>query len=185
MEIVVRGKHFDVPEHVEERARTKLVRLEHYLPALRDAAVEVDFTHEKAKEPGQRYLIRVTVSGHGVHLQADERAAKPEAAVDQAVRVLTGQARKHKERLYERGRTRTAKEAAGSAPVEPDNAALLANRIVRVKRFAIKPMTKAEAVEQMEALAHSFYLYHDADEEQFALLYRRKDGDYGLIVPEF
>ncbi len=192
MEITVRGKHFDVPEQVEERARRKLGRLANYLPLLADAAVEVDLTREKAKEPDRRYVVRVTVSSRGVHLQAEERAAQPAAAVDQAVQVLSRQARRHKERLYERGRTRAAKETAAlessveldegeeEADAEPEAPATVA----RVKRFAIKPMTTEEAAEQMEALGHDFFLFYDAEAEQFALLYRRRAGDYGLIIPE-
>jgi putative sigma-54 modulation protein len=56
--------------------------------------------------------------------------------------------------------------------------------VVRVKRFAIKPMTVEEAAEQMEALGHDFFLFYDAEAEQFHLLYRRRAGDYGLIIPE-
>jgi putative sigma-54 modulation protein len=192
VEITVRGKHFDVPEHVEERARRKLGRLARYLPLLEDAAVEVDLTHEKAKEPDRRYLVRVTMSGRGVHLQAEERAAQPATAVDQAAQVLGRQARRHKERLYERGRTRAPKQTTGidsSLESEMGEEGLEEESesktpVVRVKRFAIKPMTVEEAAEQMEALGHDFFLFYDAEAEQFHLLYRRRAGDYGLIIPE-
>jgi putative sigma-54 modulation protein len=192
VEITVRGKQFDVPEHVEERARRKLERLARYLPILGDAAVEVDLTQEKAKEPDRRYVVRVTVSGRGVHLQAEERAAQPAAAVDQAAQVLGRQARRHKERLYERGRTREAKETAGVASSlesemgeeGSEEGSESRTPVARVKRFAIKPMTTEEAAEQMEALGHAFFLFYDAEAEQFHLLYRRRAGDYGLIIPE-
>ena len=190
MEIIVRGKHYEVPDHVEQRARRKLGRLEHYLPLLRDAAVEVDLTQEKAKEPDHRYLVRVTVSSHGVHLQAEERAARPEAAIDLAARVLVGQARRHKQRLYRRGRGRLSEEVAAqvtepAAAPEPEDEGLAASgRVGRVKRFLVKPMTAAEAIEEMELLGHDFFLFFDAEAEQYALLYRRRAGDYGLIIPE-
>ncbi|MDZ4278826.1 MAG: ribosome-associated translation inhibitor RaiA, partial [Dehalococcoidia bacterium] len=111
MEITVRGQHFHVNERIEEHARKKLERLQRYLPLLREGAAEVDLTHEQTKEPDARYLVRVTVSGRGVHLQTQERAAQPEAAIDLAAQVLGRQARRQKERLYERGRDPTAKEA--------------------------------------------------------------------------
>ncbi len=184
--IVVRGKHFDVPPQIEERAREKLLRLSHYLPLLEDAAVEVDLTHEKAKEPQLRFVAHVIVSAHGVHLQAEERAAQLEKAVDQAAQVLTRQARQHKERLYERGRPMKAKPrpAAKARAAKVARPPSPAGEVARVKRFAVKPMSAAEALAQMNALGHDFFLFHDADLDQVALLYRRHAGDYGLIVPE-
>jgi putative sigma-54 modulation protein len=141
--------------------------------------------HEKAKEPDQRYVVRVTVNGHGVHLQAEEHAAKPEVAVDLAAHAITRQAERHKERLYRRGRQRGAKEAAaGPVTVEDEETRSVMEKVARVKRFAVKPMTTVEAVEQMELLGHDFFLFHDADLERIAVLYRRRAGDYGVIIPE-
>jgi putative sigma-54 modulation protein len=180
MDIIVRGKHYDVPAAVEERARRKLDRLEHYLPLLKDAACEVDMAHEKAKEPHLRYVVHVTISAHGVHLQAEERAEKPETAIDQAAQALSRQARDHKDRLYERGRTRVPKEATAQVA----GAAQDDEGVARVKRFPLKPMTLAEAREQMETLGHAFFVFHDADADELSVLYRRRAGDYGLIVPE-
>ena len=183
MEVIVRGKHFQVPPPVEERARRKFSKLSHYLPRLADAAVEVDLVHEKAKEPDERYVVRVTVSGPGIHLHAEERAAQPETAVDQAAHALTRQAERHKERLYARKRQRSpravraALEPAAPEPERPE-------RVGRIKRLALKPMTISEALEQMEGLGHDFFIYHDADEEGVAILYRRRAGDFGLIIPE-
>jgi len=185
MQVIIRGKHFRVPEQIEERARTKLAKLSHYLPMLEDASVEVDLTHQKAKEPEQRYLVRVIVSGRGVHLQAEEHAAEPETAVDAAARVITRQVERHKERLYGRGRhsQRGAKEAAAQ-PIKDEETSPRVDKVARVKRFAVKPMSASEAVEQMELLGHDFFLFHDADLERIAVLYRRRAGNYGVIIPE-
>jgi putative sigma-54 modulation protein len=186
VEIVVRGKHFSVPDEIEERARRKLAKLDHYLPALSDASVEVDLSHEKAKEPAQRYLAHVRVSGHGVHLETREHASKPEAAIDLAARVLTAQARKQKELLYGRARSRATRRAAprvaGVATKEEPSAVM--GRIGRTKRFDVKPMTPQEAIAELEAIGHEFFLFYHAGLDQYAVLYRRRAGDYGLIVPE-
>jgi putative sigma-54 modulation protein len=182
MEVIVRGKHFEVPDHIEERARTKLGKLSHYLPALQDALVEVDLTHEKAKDPDRRYLVRVIVSGHGVHLQAEEHAKEPETAVDAVAHVVTRQAERYKERLY--GRGRRGEKAATAEPAEAEATTSNEDRVARVKRFPVKPMSTSEAVEQMELLGHDFFLFHDADAERIAVLYRRRAGDYGVIIPE-
>ena len=190
MDITVRGKHFAVPVEVEERARQKFGRLDHYLPLLTDAVVEVDVARERTKEPERRFVVRVTVSGSGVHLRTEERAARPEAAVDQAARVLAEQARRHKQRLYGRSRTTLAKEVArqlteSASPAEAkDDESNLLSRVTRIKRFPLKPMTVEEALEQMEGLGHDFFLFFDGEIQQFALLYRRRAGDYGRIIPE-
>ena len=192
MEVTVRGKHLEVSEQVAERAQRKLGRLDRYLPLLRDAVVEVDVAQEKAKEPDRRYVVRVAVRGNGVHLRAEEHASRPEAAIDQASRALTEQARRHKQRLYGRSRTTLPKEVArelvvpagAPEPEDEEEASEVLDKVSRVKRFAVKPMTTEEAVEQMELLGHNFFLFLDADFGQFALLYRRSAGDYGLIIPE-
>lgn len=178
MDITVRGQHFEVPDSVEERARQKLGRLDHYLPLLHDAIVEVDIAHQKAKEPDQRYLVRVTVDGGGAQLRAEEHASTPEVAVDQAARVLAGQARRHKQRLYERGRNK------GAPPAFEGEIEKTARKVSRVKRFAMKPMTMDEALLEIEALGHEFFVFQHAAEGQVAVLYRRRAGDYGLIMPE-
>lgn len=183
MEITVRGKHFDVPDSVEQRARRKLSKLDHYLPLLHDATVEVDIAHEHAKEPKRRYVVRILVSGGGVHLRSEEHAADVGPAVDEAARVVVDQARRHKERLYSRSHARGAKGAAG-AITDAEDEAEVAEQLARIKRFSVKPMTLQDAVNEMEHLGHSFFVYQDADEEQFAVVYRRKGGDYGVILPE-
>ena len=190
VEVTVRGKHVEVPDQVTERARQKLGRLDHYLPLLRDAIVEVDVAQERTKEPDRRYVVHVAVHGNGVHLRAEGRAARPETAIDLAAHVLIEQARRHKQRLYGRSRTTVPKEVAReraepTSPPEPeDDEPEILQKIGKIKRFPVKPMTTEEAVEQMELLGHNFFLFLDADVRQFALLYRRRAGDYGLIIPE-
>lgn len=181
MEITVRGKHFDVPDSVERRARAKLAKLDRYLPRLHDASVEVDISHEHAKEPRQRFYVRMLVSGSGIHLQADQHAADIGPAVDEAARAVVDQARKHKERLTGRSHLKTDKDAAPSSGAGEDERW---ERLARIKRFSLKPMLLQEAVSEMEMLGHEFFVYLDADEEQVGVVYRRKNGDYGVILPE-
>ena len=87
----------------------------------------------------------------------------------------------YKGKLYDKGRGNSLarselSEEVGTAPPSP--------RVVKVKRFAVKPMSVTEAIDQMELLGHDFFLFFNADSEQLNLLYRRKNGDYGLIEPE-
>jgi ribosomal subunit interface protein len=115
VEIVVRGKHFDVPDSVEQRARAKLAKLDRYLSRLQDAAVEVDISHEHAKEPRQRFFVRVLVIGSGIRLHAEEHASDVGPALDEAARAVIDQARKQKERLYKRSHAKGEKQAALAA----------------------------------------------------------------------
>ncbi|MCH7698796.1 MAG: sigma 54 modulation/S30EA ribosomal C-terminal domain-containing protein [Chloroflexi bacterium] len=97
--------------------------------------------------------------------------------MDHAVHVLTRQAERKKARLYSHGRNQRregAPEQSGEPRRSPE----------RVKRFVMKPMTVGEATEQIEALGHDFYVFHHAEEEKVAVLYRRHAGGYGLILPE-
>jgi putative sigma-54 modulation protein len=187
MEITVRGKHFDVPEAAAERARNKLGRLDHFLPLLKDGTVEVDLAHEKSKDPNRRYAVHAFVSANGVHLRAEERAAKLEAAIDQAAHVLAEQARRHKQRLY--GKTRHPSGPAPADTPEPapeleDVSAGILSKIAQVERVLIKPMTVEEAVEQIDLLGREFFVFLEGEAQRFALLYRRPDGQLGLVVPE-
>ncbi len=187
MEVTVRGKHFEVPTLIEQRARRKLGRLDHYLPALQGAIVEADVWHEATKEPERRFVIHVTVSGNGVHLRAEGRAARLEVAVDQASQVLTRQARRHKERLYGRNRNSGLKAAPvpeAAAPPEDEAGEPALSKVGEVRHVAVKPMTVEEAVEQMEALGEEYLLFLEDAGRRFALLRRRRNGDYALIIPE-
>jgi putative sigma-54 modulation protein len=179
MEILVRGKHFDVSKDVEERAEQKLQHLEHYLPLLNDGMCHVDLAYEKSKEPDHRFIVHVNVSAHGIHLQATGHAEQPELAIDHAAHVLVRQARRQKDRIYSHGRSN--EKALPQPRVDTEVTAGVPSR---VKRFAMKPMTVVEAMEQIEALGHSFYVFHHVEEESIAVLYRRNAGGYGMILPD-
>lgn len=187
MEIIIKGKHTAVSDRVKEYARAKVGKLDRYLPNLRDAVVEI--AREGTRSASHRYVVQVTVDSSGTFLRAEERASQPRAAIDQAVDVMARQIRRHKQRLYGRSRSTLAKEVtlrkAAPAEEEPEEEEeLILGKVVRVKRFSIKPMTEEEALEQMELLGHDFFLFLDASTDQYAVLYRRRDGHYGLIIPE-
>ncbi len=118
----------------------------------------------------------MTVQIQGAILRAEERGADMFAAIDKTMDKMRRQASRYKTRRQDRrqrGEEETVPEEEG-APVE----------IVRVKRFEMVPMTPAEAIEQMELLGHLFFLFLNGEDGQINLVYRRKDGGYGLIIPE-
>lgn len=178
MEILINGKHFDVSERVEDRAQDKLQHLEHFLPLLSDGICHVDLAYEKSKEPERRFIVHINVKAHGVHLQATGHADQPETAIDHAAQVLVRQARRQKDRIYSHGRQNE------EMPPPRVDTEVVSGVPARVKRFDMKPMTVVEAMEQIEALGHNFYVFRHAEEERIAVLYRRNSGGYGLILPE-
>jgi ribosome hibernation promoting factor len=187
VELIVRSHHLPLDEPFREYARRKLEKLSRYLPMVSDAVLEV--RKESTRSAEQRYVVQVTVNSNGTWLRAEERAAEPRVAVDLVSDALARQVRRHKDRVYRSGHTghqrgRASVREPAPEPIVEDDDNLVLGRVVREKRFPIQIMSVEEAVEQMELLGHSFFLFHDGDEGGYALLYRRRDGDYGLIRPE-
>lgn len=187
MEIIFRGQHLTISDEFRRYASQHLGKLSRYLP-MADHAI-VDLRREAKGEDG-RYVVQVTLSANGTFLRAEERAFDLIAAVDSTAEALARQIKRFKETKILRSERRINKEeilsqppAEEEEPAPPPGAQLVSGRVVRLKRFAMKPMTEAEAIEQMELLGHNFFLFQDADRDTLALLYRRRDGDYGMILP--
>lgn len=181
MEMEIVGKNLEGWESIQEYVRKKIGKLERYLPKMDETKVEI--REEKTKSPKDRFTVQVTLGSNGTLLRAEERAESVAAAVDAVYEVLTRQIERYKGKLYKRARgVSLAREAA--AEEEANYEEEPAPKVVRVKRFAAKVMSVAEAAEQMELLGHDFFLFVNCDNDKISLLYRRKDGDYGLIEPE-
>jgi putative sigma-54 modulation protein len=188
MEITFRGQHLTVPDDFKTHAGGHLEKLTRHLPMADHATVDV---RREAKGDEGRYVVQVTVSANGTFLRAEERNYDMTAAVDAAVAVLDRQAKRFKERKVLRSERRVDKDRRLPLPPDveaeqrlPPGVEVIEGHVVRIKRFDLKPMTEAEAIEQMEYLGHDFFLFHDADRDETALLYRRRDGQYGMILKE-
>jgi len=185
MELTFRARHVPVTDSLREYTSKKLSRLGRYLPLVDEAVVELG---QEGGENAHRYVVQLTVNCNGTYLRAEERGPRLLAAIDAAADVLSRQVRRFKERSYHSGRRGDAKEAARveGPPVEEGEAEeeLVLGKVMRVKRFAMKPMDEEEAIEQMELLGHDFFLFFDTDANTYALLYRRRRGGYGMIIPE-
>jgi len=191
MELTFRSRHVTVTDSLREYTSRKLSRLGRYLPVVDEAVVELK---QEGGENARRYVVQLTVNCNGTYLRAEERGPVLLPAIDAAADVLSRQVRRYKEKLYHSDKHVKARGAAlaGKAAVpeeveeedEEREEEIVLGRVVRVKRFAVKPMSEEEAIEQMELLHHDFFLFFDADADTHALLYRRREGDYGLIIPE-
>ena len=139
---------------------------------------------------GRAQGVEVTVWCDGLVLRAEETSPDMYTSIDGAVDKLERQIEKYRSRIIEKRRLdesrrrRRAEQAAEKTLAAQGEEPPAAARIVRVKRFAMKPMTPDEAVLQMELLGHMFFVFRHTDSQEINVLYKRRDGDYGLIEPE-
>jgi putative sigma-54 modulation protein len=175
MELSLKGKNLEVTDAVEKHVEQKLGKLDRYLPNI--AEVRVELAQGEAKSAESRYIAQVTIDHKGTLLRGEERAPDIFTAIDAVTDVVTRQIERYKGKLY--GRKKGAPSLREGLAMEE------LGKVVKVKRFLTEPMSVDEAIEQMELLGHNFFFFFNEDTEQFNVLYRRRDGDYGLIQPEF
>ena len=189
MEIQIIGKNgLKITEEAEQYVQKKIGKLQRYLPDLDDVKVEI--VQEKTKSREDSFIVQATLVHKGMLLRGEEKNINIHAAVDAVSEVL--------ERQIERYKGKYQKNAKGSptvrqsVPVEHGITIMgddireksLSSRITKVKHFVIARVTVDEAVEQMELLNHDFFLFVNNDNNVLSLVYRRKNGNYGLIEPE-
>lgn len=167
-------KKVKLPANVHAYAEKKVMKLARYFEE--DAEALVVFSVEK-----NRNNVELTVRGAGTVFRANESTSDMFASIDASIGTIEGQIRKNKTRLARRLRqdafTRTV-EATSFAVEEPEDE----QKIERVKEFYFKPMTREEAILQMNLLDHSFFAFRDEDNGGcFAVVYKRNDGGYGLL----
>ncbi len=178
MELQITGKNIDLLPAVRGYIERKLGKLSRRLPNIIEAKVEI--SEEKTVSPQQRFVVRVTLNSSGTILHGEERGEDLFTAIDKVAAIMSRQIEHYKGKLYEKGRGSSFARSEFSEEAETPPP----RRVVKVKRFAVKPMSVAEATDQMELLGHDFFLFFNADTRKLNLLYRRKDGNYGLIEPE-
>lgn len=195
MEITVSARHTEVSDALREAAVEKIGRLSRFLEGMDRA--EVHFFEERNRRIAAREVCEVVLEGHGHHVRCKVAASDGFAAVDMAVNKLEHQLHKLKSKLQRRGhgaaRSRqVVLDGDGDADHEVARASVTVAldeapdgdagpSIVKVKRHALKPMLPAEAVLQLDLVGHDFYFFTNADTGRAAVLYRRADGDLGLI----
>jgi putative sigma-54 modulation protein len=178
---IVKGKNLDVSDLDRRYVQQKMRRLERLLDDRSEAIVELSV--EKHRSLDDSRIVEVTLVIDGRTVRGAAAAATHRAAVDEVVDKLERQAVEHKERPRERSRSAEPRVLKAAGPGEVAGEPESGPRVVKVKRFAIEPMFEEDAIAQMEELAHSFFIFVNAESERVAILYRRDDGDYGLIEP--
>ena len=193
MELHIHGKNLELDERTRDSVTRKVNRLSRHLPSITTATIELARENTRARD--QRFVAQATLNIDGTVLRGEERGATALAAVDSVIHVVDRRIQRYKGKLYKSEQTRKAGKNvsirdAEVSPVPPpegttdDEIHEALGRVVRLKRFPIKPITLDEAALEMELLGHDFFLFLDSQTEAYNLLYRRRDGDYGLIQPE-
>jgi putative sigma-54 modulation protein len=186
MQLIVQSKNIQVTDRLHEYVEDKVNRLDRYLSAITDARMEL--STEKTRSSEDRQVAQLTVRSKGMMLRAEERSGDIFTSVDMVMDKMKRQIDRYKRKRRGVLRRAQQEEAQASLLSEPDVDEELEEEeegdIVRVKRFSVAPMDPEEAVEQMELLGHDFFVFFNADDGQMNVVYRRRDGDYGLIQPE-
>jgi len=182
MQIIIKGKNVEVTEWLREYVEKKIGRLDKYLPTLSEARVELAV--QKAKSANDRQVAQITIRSNGAILRAEEKSDDMFASIDAVADKLHRQVARFKEKRERRGRAVGGEGVVVQEEVENVVGEDEEPAVVRVKRFLVRPMTEEEAIEQMELLGHDFFLFYNAANDSMNVVYRRKDGDYGLLQPE-
>ena len=164
----------EVTDALRSYAEKRLGRLERQLP---DPQIELQLSAESNPSIKDGHVAEATVRTKGPVLRARESSHDMRASIDQLVDKLERQVTRYREKRGRRRRaSRQAPDEGIPMPEEP--------QIVRTKQFSVKPMTAEEAVLQLELVGHDFFVFRDADSNEVNVVYRRRQGGYGLIEPQ-
>lgn len=176
MQLIIQGKNMEVTDRLREYIEKKVGKLDRYLPTITEARMELSV--ESAKSAKDRQVAQLTVRSKGTLLRAEKRSADMFTSIDAIVDKMYRQIVRYKGKRYDRGR------GPGEMPPVEEFEEEAAPHIVRTKRFQVIPMDEEEAIEQMELLGHDFFIFFNVNTDGINVLYRRKDGNYGLLEPE-
>ena len=171
----IRGKNIEITPALHDYVEKKVGRVTKYFNTVGEITVLLTVTKG-------RHIVEVTVPVEGILLRGEESTMDMYTSIDLVIEKLERQIRKHKTKLERRFRNGGFRMESAVAPVnEADSGEEYP--VVKTKRFAVKPMDVQEAIMQMNLINHEFFVFRDAKTEEVNVVYRRKDGNYGLIEP--
>ena len=186
MQIAVKGRNIPMTEALEQYATKKVERISKFFDDGQSVSrAEVELIHERNPSISEPEIADATLFIDGTVLKAREASADMYASIDRMSDKLERQVRRYRGRQLDRWhgqRKRHALAEAGPVVIEDEEEEREA-RIVRTKQFQMKPMSPEEATLQMELLDHTFFVFTNADTGEINVVYRRRDGNYGLIEP--
>jgi putative sigma-54 modulation protein len=180
MQVKVAGRHMTVTDTTRAYAEEKFGKLAKIYDA-EPIVAEVVLDVRKNRSNPDRFTSEVTIRLKGHVVRAEETSTDMHAAIDLAADKAETQMRKYKTKVVDRRahHATVTKTAPGDAQIAEE----VEPEVVRVKTFDAKPMTEAEAMLQLELLGHDFFVFRHAETDVLNVMYRRNDGDYGLIQP--
>ena len=183
LDVEVYARNMDVTDRINDYVTKKVSKLDRYLPDIEEARVDVAYV-KSARSASDRQVAQITVRGKGFILRSEERADDIIAAFDTALERMQRRIERYKGKHYRgRGDGRSAAEVLQTEAEEESTE--LGPVIVRRKRFTLVPMDEMEALDQMELLGHElFFVFFNVNSNAVNVLYKRRDGNYGLIEPD-
>ena len=183
MDVVIRGKNVKVSKTLRTAAEEHLAKLDRYANGF--ARAEVDFSEERNPRIAENQKCEVLVHVKGHLLKAHASASEPFAALYAVCDKVEHQVKRLKDKRVARHHPRRVRSQRVEMPLleddDEDQQEAQTARIVKTKEFALKPMTSEEAVLQMDLLGHDFFLFTSSETGRAAVIYRRNDGNFGLI----
>ena len=180
MKLEIRGKNIEMTDALKDYTTKRLSKLEKYIEDARIAQVALSVQ-------GERHKVEVTIPLNGVILRGEVASEDMYTAIDMVVEKLEKQIEKHKTKLFKIYRGGGLKQAVAEEIQKDlsDKDTTEKFKVVRTKRFALKPMDEEEAIMQMNLLGHTFFVFMNAETDEVNVVYKRKDKHYGLIEPNF
>lgn len=175
MAITVRGKNLEITPALKEYVEKRVKKVTKYFDKTGDITVIL-------KVEKGHHQVEVTVPVNGILLRGEESTQDMYASIDQVMDKIEKQIEKYKTKLEKKFRGGGFRADVASTVVIPEAEE---EELVRTKKFAVKPMDSDEAILQMNLLNHDFFMFRNIETEQVSVVYRRKDGHYGMIEPEF
>lgn len=184
LEVEIFARNMEVTDRIEDYVTKKVSRLDRYLQGIEEARVDVAYV-KSARSAADRQVAQITVRGKGFILRSEERSDDIFSAFDTALEKMQRRIERYKGKHFRgRGDGRSAAEVIPEE-IEEEESGELGKVIARRKRFTMLPMDEIEALEQMELLGHEmFFVFYNANTNAVNVLYKRRDGTYGLIEPQ-
>jgi putative sigma-54 modulation protein len=184
VEVVVKGRNISVTEALERYAFEKVERVRKFFDEERSVSrAEVELIHERNPSISEPEVAEATLFINGAVLKAREASVDMYASIDRMSDKLERQVRRYRGRQIDRWHGQLKGRSPGPPSVALEDEEEIETKIVRTKQFQMKPMSAEEAVLQMELLDHDFFVFTSADTGDINVVYRRRDGNYGLIEP--
>lgn len=180
-ELEITTRNMDISDRIRDYVEKKVAKLDRHFDDIED--IKVDLVHAKSvRSSTDRFIAQITARGRGFMLRAEEQADEIFAAFDIALEKMQRQVERYKGK---RQKGRIEGRSISSLVMENESYEEEIPVIARRKEFELVPMSEEEALEQMKLLAHdNFFIFFNIHKNDIAVLYRRKDGSYGLIEPK-